>query len=111
MEEPRAGELEGAEQGAERAVMVAFDFEPSAAVRVGRTRVQNRVHLALQQVFLDGVKELFGFLKRQAQMFNASVVLLQGDEIGDGFCMAIITVYDELKFHVHGGASPGSSGG
>ena len=44
-------------------------------------------------------------------MLNASVVFLQGDDIGDGFFVAIIITNNELKFDAHGGASPGSHGG
>jgi hypothetical protein len=89
--------------------MVAFDFEPSAAVRAGRARVQNRVPWALQQAFLDGVQELCGLLKRQAQRLKAAVVFLQGDESGDGCFLALIITTNELHFDAQGDASPGSS--
>ena len=83
--------------------MVAFDYERSAAGRAGRACVQKRVPLALEQAFLDGVKALFGLLKRQAQMRKAAVVFLQGDDIGDGFFLAIIITQNALQFDAHGG--------
>ena len=43
-------------------------------------------------------------------MLKAAVVFLQGDDISDGFFLAIIITKYELQFDAHGGASPGSSG-
>ena len=70
--------------------MIAFGFEGSAAVRAGRAPVEKRLNLVLQQAFLDRVEELFGLLECQAQMLDALGVLLQGDDVGDGFFVAII---------------------
>jgi len=91
--------------------MIAFGFEGGAAVRAGRGPVEKRIHLVLQQAFLDGVEELFGLPECQAQMLDALGVLLQGDEVGDGFFMAIVAAYDELEFDAHGRAPPGLRGG
>ena len=111
MEEPRAGQFAGAKQGAERAALVAFDLEGRAAVWQVEHASRNASTWSLQQAFLDGVEELFGLLERQAQMLDTLVVFLQGDNVGDGFFLAIIVAHDELQFHTHGGASPGSGGG
>ncbi len=43
-------------------------------------------------------------------MFDALVILVEGDDIGDGFFMTVIVTDDELQFDAHTGASPGSSG-
>ena len=43
-------------------------------------------------------------------MFDALVVLGEGDDIGDGLFMTVIVTDDELQFDAHTGASPGSSG-
>jgi hypothetical protein len=67
--------------------------------------------LVLQQALLDSIQELFGLPECQAQMLDALGVLLQGDEVGDGFFMAIIAAYDELEFDVHGKTPPGLIGG
>ena len=43
-------------------------------------------------------------------MFDALVILGEGNDIGDGFFVTVIVTDDELQFDVHTGASPGSSG-
>jgi len=111
MEETGTGKFKGAKQGAERASMRAFGFEGSAAVRAGCARIEKRLNLVLEQALLDRVEELFGLLECQAQMLDALGVLPQGDDIGDGFLMAIIAAQDELEFDVHGKTPPGLSGG
>jgi hypothetical protein len=90
--------------------MIAFGFEGSAAVRAGRAPVEKRLHLVLQETFLDRGEELFGLPECQAQMLNALSVLLQGDDVSNGFCLAIIAAHDELEFDAHGRAPPGLSG-
>jgi hypothetical protein len=42
-------------------------------------------------------------------MFDALVVLVEGDDIGDGLCMTFIVTNDELQFDTHMGVSPGLS--
>ncbi len=76
-----------------------------------RARVEKRVNLLLQHAVLDGVEELLRLRERQTQMLNASVVFLQGDDIGDGFFLAIIIINNELKFDAHGACSSSSGGG
>ena len=90
MEETRAGELESAKQGAERPGLIAFGFQGGTAVRAGRAPVEKCFHLVVQQALLDRGEELFGLLERQAQMLDALVVFLQGDDISDSFFLAII---------------------
>ena len=38
-----------------------------------------------------------------------SIVLVEGDDIGDGLFITLIVTHDELQFDTHTGASPGSS--
>src|SRR2546427_4724937 len=87
--------------------MIAFGLEGSAAVWTGRARVEKSVNLLLQHASLDGVQELFGLPECQAQMLDALGVLLQGDEVGDGFCLAIIITNNKLQFDAHGECSSG----
>ena len=68
------------------------------------------IPLVLQQVFLDRVEELFSLSEGQAQMLDALRVLLQGNDISDGFFLAIIGAHDELEFDAHGRAPLGLSG-
>jgi hypothetical protein len=91
--------------------MMAFGVEGSAAVWAGCACVEKRLHLAVQQVLLESVQELFGLAECQAQMLDALGVLLQGDDVSDGFFLPIVAAHDELKFDVHGRAPPGLSGG
>jgi hypothetical protein len=90
MEEPWTGELEGAKQGAEGAALVGFHLAWCPTVWTGRTGSEKRVHLSLKQPLLDGFEQLFGFLEGQTQMLNACGLLLQGNDISDGGCLAII---------------------
>jgi hypothetical protein len=39
-------------------------------------------------------------------MFDALIVLVEGDDIGDGFLMTIIVRDNELQFDAHSRASP-----
>jgi hypothetical protein len=91
--------------------MIAFDLEGSTAVWTRRARVEKRVHLSLEHAVLDGFEELLRLRERQTQMLKASRVFLQGDDIGDGFFLAIIITNDKWQFDVQGGCSSGSGGG
>jgi hypothetical protein len=44
------------------------------------------------------------------EMLDASVILVEGDDIGDGFFVTLIVTHDELQFDTQTVASPGSSG-
>jgi hypothetical protein len=67
--------------------MIAFGFEGSATVRAGRAPVEKRLHLVLQETFMDRGEELFGLPECQAQMLDALRVLLQGNDVSNGvFC-------------------------
>src|SRR6266478_1157234 len=72
-----------------------------------RARVEKRVNLLLQHAVLDGVEELLRLRERQTQMLKASRVFLQGDDIGDGFFLAIIITNNKLQFDAHGECSSG----
>ena len=72
-------------------------------------RVEKGVDLLLEEVPLEGAEELFGLGQGQPEMLDALVVLVEGDDIGDGLFMTVIVTDDELQFDAHTGASPGSS--
>jgi hypothetical protein len=82
-----------------------------AAVLARGARIEKHGNLSLEHVVLEGVEELLRLRERQAQMLDASMVFFQGDDISEGFFMAIIAAHDELEFHTHGGAPSGLSGG
>jgi hypothetical protein len=62
----------------------------------------------LEEVPLQSAKELFGLRQGQPEMLEASIVLVEGDDIGDGLFITLIVTHDELQFDTHTGASPGS---
>jgi hypothetical protein len=64
--------------------------------------------LLLEEVPLQGAEELFGLGQAQPEMLDALMVLVEGDDIGDGLFIALIITHDELQFDAHTGASPGS---
>src|SRR4029453_8363794 len=100
-----------AEQGAQRAAAVGLELERRAAVRARCMRVEKGVDLLLEEVALEGAQELFGLGQTQPEMLDAAlVVLVEGDDIGDGFFMTVIVTDDELQFDAHSRASPGSCG-
>ena len=109
MLQPRAVQLARAKQGAERAARVGFHFEQGPTVHARGTRVEKRGNLVLKQVSLEGTEELFGLGEGQPEMFDALVVFVEGDHIGDGLFLTPIAAQDELKFDTHTRASPGSS--
>jgi hypothetical protein len=83
---------------------VGFHLEYGATVRTRGTCVEKCLYLLLKQVLLKSTEELFGLRQRQPEMLDASVVLLEGDDIGDGLFLTRIATYDELKFDTHTGA-------
>ena len=72
-------------------------------------RVEKGVDLLLEEVLLQGAEEVFGLRQGQPVMLDALLVLVEGDDIGDGLFMTVIVTNDELQFDTHTGASPGSS--
>src|SRR6266705_165447 len=109
MLEPRTIHLKGAEQGAQRAAAVGLELKRCPAVRARRVRVEKGVNLLLEEVALEDAEQLFGLGQGQSEMFDALVVLVEGDDIGDGLFMTFIVTNDELQFDTHTGVSPGSS--
>ena len=101
--------LTGAEQGAKRAAAAGLELEGGTAVRARRMRVEKGVNLLLEEVSLEGAEKLFGLGQGQPEMFNVLIVLLEGNDIGDGFFMTVTVTDDELQFDAHRRASPGSS--
>src|SRR3989449_4891982 len=109
MLQPRAVKVARAKQGTKRAACVGFHLEQGATVRASGTRVEKGGNLLLQQVSLQGAEELFGLRQSQPEMLDALMVLVEGEDIGDGLFLTLIITHDELQFEVHTGASPGSS--
>src|SRR5262249_18087759 len=108
MLEPRTGERQGAEQGAKRAAAVGLELERRAAVRARCMRVEKGGDLLLEEVALEDAQEVFGLGQTQPEMLDALVVLVEGDDIGDGFFMTVIVTDDELQFDAHSRPSPAS---
>jgi len=77
---------------------VGFHLEQGLTVRASGTWVEKGGNLVLQQVSLQGAEELFGLRQGQPERLDASVVLIEGDHIGDGLFMTRIAAYDELQF-------------
>jgi len=71
--------------------------------------MEKGVDLLLEEVPLQGAEELFGLRHGQPEMLDALMVLVEGDDIGDGLFMTVIVTHDEWQFDTHTGASPGSS--
>src|SRR4029453_6574803 len=107
MLEPRTLNLTGAEHGAQRAAAVGLELERRPAVRARRARVEKGVNLLFEEVALEGAEELFGLGQGQSEMFDALVILGEGDDIGDGFFMTLIVTNDELQFDANRGTSRG----
>src|SRR5215510_6513805 len=103
MRQPRAVQFESAKQGPKRAARAGFHLEQGATVRASGTRVEKGVNLLLKQVVLQGAEELFGLRQGQPEMLDASVILVEGDHIGDGLFLTLIAAHDELKFDTHTG--------
>ena len=87
-----------------------LELEGCAAVRARRMRVEKGVNLLLEEVSLESAETLFGLGQGQPEMFNALIVLLEGNDIGDGLFMTVTVTDDELQFDAHRRAAPGSSG-
>ena len=110
MLQPRTGKRQRAKQGAKRAPRAGFQVQRRPAVRAIRARVEQGVDLLLEEVPLEGAEELFGLRQSQPEMLNALMVLVEGDDIGDGLFITLIITHDELQFDTHTGASPSSGG-
>jgi hypothetical protein len=65
--------------------------------------------LLVEEVAREGAEQLLGLGQGQSEMFDALVVLGEGDDIGDGLFMTFIVTHDEWQFDTHTGVSPGSS--
>src|SRR6266581_5560430 len=109
MLQPRTVELQRAKQGAKRAPRAGFQVQRRPAVRAIRARVEKGGDVLVEEVPLQGAAEVFGLRQGQPEMLDALMVLVEGDEIGDGLCITLIVTQDEWQFDTHTGASPGSS--
>ena len=69
-----------------------------------------RPHDSQHLFMMSCTKELFSLRQGQPEMLDASVVLVEGDHIGDSLFITLIATHDELKLDMHTGAHPGSSG-
>ena len=96
MLQPRTVELKGAKQGTQRAPRAGFQVQRRPAVRAIRGRVEKGVDLLLEEVPLQGAEEVFGLRQGQPEMLDALMVLVEGDDIGDGFFVTVIVTDDEL---------------
>src|SRR5262245_12407144 len=109
MLQPRTVELQCAKQGAKRAPRAGFQVQRRPAVRAVRGRIEKGVDLLLEEVLLQGAEEVFGLRQGQPEMLDALMVLVEGDDIGDGLFLTLIVTHDKVQFDTHTGASPGSS--
>jgi len=109
MLQPRTVELKRAKQGAKRPTGVGLELERRPAVPARRTHVEKGGDLLLEEMPLEGAEELFGLGEGQPEMLDALMVLVEGEDIGDGLFITLIMTHDELQFEAHTGASPGSS--
>ena len=89
---------------------MSLELERRAAVRARCRRVEKGGDLLLEEVALEDAQELFGLGQTQPEMLDALVVLVEGDDIGDGFFMTVIVTDDELQFDANSRTSPGSCG-
>jgi hypothetical protein len=109
MLQPRTVDLKRAKQGAKPTARVGLELERRPAVWARRARVEKGIDLLLEEVSLEGTEELFGLGQAQPEMLYTVVVLVEGEDIGDGFFVTVVVTHDELQFDTHTGASPGSS--
>src|SRR4030095_16820528 len=95
MLEARTINLQGAEQGAQRAAAVGLERERRPAVRARRARVEKGVNLLLEEVALEGAEQVFGLGQGQSEMFDALVVLVGGDNtLIRGQCHSALDSFD-----------------
>ena len=80
-----------------------LELERRPTVWTRRARIEKGVNLLVEEVALEGAEELFGLCQGQPEMLDASVVLVEGDHIGDGLFMTLIAAHDELQFDTHTG--------
>ena len=90
MLQPRTVERKRAKQGAKRAPSAGFQVQRRPAFRAIRARVEQGIDLLLEEVALEGAEQWFGLGQGQSEMFDALVVLVEGDDIGDGLFMTFI---------------------
>src|SRR6266481_9633645 len=107
MLQPRTVELKRAKQGAKLSARAGFELERRPAVWARRARVEKGIDLLVEEVSLEGAEELFGLGQTQPEMLDALVVLVEGDDIGDGFFLTVIVTDNELQFDAHSRTSPG----
>ena len=95
--QPRAGQLQLAEQGAEDDGLVIFEATASAAGWAGRARGQERGDLAAEDLALELQQERLGLGQRQAQVLRPVVLLVQHNELVDGDLLVVLGDDHELK--------------
>lgn len=83
--------------------MRAFHLEWDAAGLARGARVEKRGNLALEHARLESCEELLRLREPQAQMLDALVVFRQGDDISDGFVLAIIAAQESWSLTRLGG--------
>ena len=95
--QPRAGQLQLAEQDAEDDGLVIFEATASAAGWAGRARGQERGDLAAEDLALELQQERLGLGQRQAQVLRPVVLLVQHNELVDGDLLVVLGDDHELK--------------
>jgi hypothetical protein len=65
--------------------------------------IEKGADLLWEEVLLEGAEALFGLGQGQPELLDVSVVLVEGDDIGDGLFLPLITAQDELQFDTHTG--------
>ena len=73
-------------------------------------RAEQGGDLLLEEVSLEGAEQVCRRGHASPEMFDACVMLGEGDDIGDGFFVTVIVTDDTWQFDAHPGTAPGSSG-
>jgi hypothetical protein len=53
--------------------------------------------LLVEEMPLEGAEEVFGLGEGQPEMLDALMVLVEGEDIGDGLFITLIITHDELQ--------------
>src|SRR4029453_281779 len=101
MFKPRAVALKRAKQGAKRAAAMGLDLERRPAVWTSRIPVEKGMALLSAGGLLRGA----GPGQSQPEMLDALMVLVEGDDIGDGLFITLVVTDDKLQFDTHMWAS------
>ena len=107
---PRALNRQGAAPGAKRSATVGLACARRPAVWARCIGVETGGELRLEEVALERAEEVCGLGQASPAMREAVVVLVAGDDSGDGCFLTVSVTNDELQCDAQRRASPGSSG-